>query len=83
MLGLNLGRYRKFPDVKEVGLAALPKMVAFCSRHCHYSNKKNAALLGLGTDNMIPIDVNEVGEMDIADLKRKVQKAVQEVCVFF
>lgn len=79
MLGLNLARFRKFPDVKEVGLSALPKMVAFCSKHCHYSNQKNAALLGLGTNNMVGIEVNEIGEMDINDLKRKVNIALQEV----
>jgi glutamate/tyrosine decarboxylase-like PLP-dependent enzyme len=83
MLGLNLARYRKFPDVKEVGLSALPNMVAFCSKHCHYSNKKNAALLGLGTNNMVGVNVNEVGEMDIDDLKRKVQKALDEGSVPF
>jgi len=83
MLGLNLARYRKFPDVKEVGLSALPKMVAFCSKHCHYSNKKNAALLGLGTNNMVGVEVNETGEMDIDDLKRKVDIALQEGSVPF
>jgi len=79
MLGMNLARFRKFPEVKEKGLRQLPRMVAFTSAHSHYSNKKNASLMGLGTDDLIRVKVDNQGRMDVEDLERCILKATGEV----
>lgn len=75
MLGLNLARYKKFPNVKEEGIAGLPRLLCFTNEMCHYSNQKNAALMGLGTKNMVSIKSDEVGRMDLADLRKHVEEA--------
>lgn len=38
-----------FPIVKEKGLTAVPRLVVFTSEDAHYSVKKLAAFLGIGT----------------------------------
>ena len=79
MLGMNLARFHKCPAVKEKGLCSLPRMVAFVSKHSHYSSRKNASLLGLGSDNVIPVECDEVGRMKPAELERRVKEALKEV----
>ena len=79
MLGLNLARFNKFPDVKEKGMRQLPRMVAFTSSQCHYSNKKNASLLGLGTDDLVRVGEDAAGRMDPVALERCIQQALGEV----
>jgi len=58
-------------------------MVAFTSDQCHYSNKKNASLLGLGTDDLIPVNTDELGRMDVAHLQKLVDEVVSEGAVPF
>ena len=79
MLGMNLARFHKCPDVREKGLCNMPRMVAFASSHSHYSAKKNASLLGIGSDNVIPVDCDENGRMLPKDLERRVNEALKEV----
>uniref|UniRef100_A0A8C4ETV1 Glutamate decarboxylase like 1 n=1 Tax=Dicentrarchus labrax TaxID=13489 RepID=A0A8C4ETV1_DICLA len=58
MYAVNLARYHHFPDIKEAGLSAVPRLVMFTSQECHYSISKAAALMGIGTKNvyMVPSD---------------------------
>lgn len=46
---INLARHMMFPDVKSKGLTAVPRLVVFTSEDAHYSVRKLAAFLGLGT----------------------------------
>ena len=46
---INLARHWMFPALKEQGLAAAPRLVVFTSEDAHYSVKKLAAFLGIGT----------------------------------
>uniref|UniRef100_A0AAZ3QL44 Glutamate decarboxylase like 1 n=1 Tax=Oncorhynchus tshawytscha TaxID=74940 RepID=A0AAZ3QL44_ONCTS len=58
MYAVNVARYHHCPDVKVLGLSALPRLVMFTSQECHYSVAKAAAFLGIGTNNVyvIPSD---------------------------
>uniref|UniRef100_A0A673CIS3 Glutamate decarboxylase like 1 n=1 Tax=Sphaeramia orbicularis TaxID=375764 RepID=A0A673CIS3_9TELE len=58
MYAVNLARYHHCPDVKELGLSAVPRLVLFTSQECHYSISKAAAFLGIGTKNVyvVPSD---------------------------
>ena len=76
---MNLARYSKFPDVRHTGLFGLPPIVAFASRHSHYSNRKNASLLGIGSDNVVAVECDENGRMDPKDLELKIKEAKEEV----
>uniref|UniRef100_G3P4T6 Cysteine sulfinic acid decarboxylase n=1 Tax=Gasterosteus aculeatus aculeatus TaxID=481459 RepID=G3P4T6_GASAC len=51
MYAMNLARYQLLPDVKRQGLFGLPRLNVFTSSESHYSVKKAAAFLGIGTDN--------------------------------
>ncbi|GCC34504.1 hypothetical protein chiPu_0012978 [Chiloscyllium punctatum] len=55
MYALLIARYKLFPEVKEKGMAAIPKLIAFTSEHSHFSIKKAAAALGIGTDGVVLI----------------------------
>uniref|UniRef100_A0A8C5SD55 Glutamate decarboxylase 2 n=1 Tax=Laticauda laticaudata TaxID=8630 RepID=A0A8C5SD55_LATLA len=52
MYAMLIARFKMFPEVKEKGMAAIPRLVAFTSEHSHFSVKKGAAALGIGTDSV-------------------------------
>uniref|UniRef100_A0A8C9F716 Glutamate decarboxylase 2 n=1 Tax=Pavo cristatus TaxID=9049 RepID=A0A8C9F716_PAVCR len=54
MYAMLIARFKMFPEVKEKGMAAIPRLVAFTSEHSHFSVKKGAAALGIGTDIKMP-----------------------------
>uniref|UniRef100_A0A674NS90 Discs, large (Drosophila) homolog-associated protein 1a n=1 Tax=Takifugu rubripes TaxID=31033 RepID=A0A674NS90_TAKRU len=55
LYSILLARYHFYPEVKTRGMGALPQLALFTSEHSHYSLKKSAAVLGLGTDNMVMV----------------------------
>uniref|UniRef100_A0ACB8FWZ1 Glutamate decarboxylase 2 n=1 Tax=Sphaerodactylus townsendi TaxID=933632 RepID=A0ACB8FWZ1_9SAUR len=59
MYAMLIARFKMFPEVKEKGMAAIPRLVAFTSEHSHFSVKKGAAALGIGTDSVVLIRVDE------------------------
>ena len=44
--------------------------------------KKSAALLGLGTDNILSVKTDDKGKMVPADVEAKIEQAKQDVCHF-
>ncbi|XP_034944687.1 cysteine sulfinic acid decarboxylase [Chelonus insularis] len=75
---INLARHHKFPKLKESGLAGLPRLVVFTSEDAHYSVKKLAAFLGIGTNNVYCIKVDSIGKMDVNNLEEQIIKTIQE-----
>ncbi|KAF3845513.1 hypothetical protein F7725_008676 [Dissostichus mawsoni] len=73
MFAMNLARYRLFPEVKSQGLWAVPRLTIFTSAESHYSVKKGAAYLGIGTDNIIVVKVDEGGRIIPEDLEEKIE----------
>ncbi|TWW73435.1 Glutamate decarboxylase 1 [Takifugu flavidus] len=59
LYSILLARYHFYPEVKTRGMGALPQLALFTSEHSHYSLKKSAAVLGLGTDNMVMVKCDE------------------------
>lgn len=43
------------------GVGGLGRLVAFTSVDAHYSNTKSAMTLGLGSDNLVLVNVDEEG----------------------
>ncbi|KAM9672976.1 cysteine sulfinic acid decarboxylase isoform 2-T7 [Trichechus inunguis] len=80
---VNLARYQRYPDCKQRGLRALPPLALFTSKECHYSIKKGAAFLGLGTDSVRVVKVDERGKMIPEDLERQISLAEAEGAVPF
>ncbi|XP_034004890.1 cysteine sulfinic acid decarboxylase-like isoform X1 [Trematomus bernacchii] len=73
MFAMNLARYRLFPEVKSQGLWAVPRLSIFTSAESHYSVKKGAAYLGIGTDNIVVVKVDEGGRIIPEDLEEKIE----------
>ncbi|XP_074094850.1 glutamate decarboxylase-like protein black [Cotesia typhae] len=75
---INLARHYKFPKLKETGLSGLPRLVVFTSEDAHYSIKKLAAFLGIGTSNVYCIKVDKTGKMDVDNLEEQIVGALAE-----
>ncbi|KAF3845508.1 hypothetical protein F7725_008671 [Dissostichus mawsoni] len=60
-------------EVKSQGLWAVPRLTIFTSAESHYSVKKGAAYLGIGTDNIIVVKVDEGGRIIPEDLEEKIE----------
>lgn len=80
---LHLARHRVDPHIKQRGLAGGPRLVAFTSDQSHYSYEKAAALIGLGTDNMVAVATDEQGQMLPSALEAAVAAARAEGKVCF
>ncbi|TKS87457.1 Myosin-IIIa [Collichthys lucidus] len=83
MYAMLLARFKMFPEVKEKGMSSVPRLVAFTSEHSHFSIKKGAAALGIGTESVICIKADESGKMIPADLERRILEAKQKGFVPF
>uniref|UniRef100_A0A8D0GMB7 Glutamate decarboxylase 1 n=1 Tax=Sphenodon punctatus TaxID=8508 RepID=A0A8D0GMB7_SPHPU len=73
-----VARYKRFPEIKTKGMTALPDITLFASEHSHYSVKKAAAVLGIGTDNVIAVKCDERGKMIPYELEANILKAKRQ-----
>uniref|UniRef100_A0A8C5HSN8 Glutamate decarboxylase 2 n=1 Tax=Gouania willdenowi TaxID=441366 RepID=A0A8C5HSN8_GOUWI len=83
MYAMLLARFKMFPEVKEKGMSSVPRLAAFTSEHSHFSIKKGAAALGIGTESVICIKADESGKLIPADLERRILEAKQKGFVPF
>ncbi|KAK6491692.1 acidic amino acid decarboxylase GADL1-like isoform X1 [Huso huso] len=83
MYAVNLARYKNCPNIKDEGLSGMPRLVMFTSEECHYSIRKAAAFLGIGTKNVYVVPADERGKMIPEELEKQVQRAVKEGAVPF
>ncbi|XP_017377160.1 acidic amino acid decarboxylase GADL1 [Cebus imitator] len=78
MYAMNLARYKYRPDIKEKGLFGLPRLILFTSVECHYSMKKAASFLGIGSENVCFVETDGRGKMIPEELEKKVWQARKE-----
>lgn len=64
--------------VKTDGLCGQKKLYAFVGADSHYSMDKAANILGIGTGQLVKIDINENGEMIPEALRRSIKKVMAE-----
>lgn len=58
MYGIIMARYKKFPEVKKLGVFCFNKPLAcLTSEDSHYSILKGAHWLGIGTDNVYKVQI--------------------------
>uniref|UniRef100_A0A8C1LPH0 Zgc:163121 n=1 Tax=Cyprinus carpio TaxID=7962 RepID=A0A8C1LPH0_CYPCA len=67
-----LARFHLFPAVKTHGMSVIPRLALFTSEHSHYSIKKSAAVLGIGSENVIVIRCDERGKMISSELNSSI-----------
>lgn len=65
-------RHKMFPNYKSMGLKALPQLVMYTSEDSHYSVKGAGAAIGIGTDFVVAIPVDERGKMIPEELEKEV-----------
>lgn len=75
MYGMVLARYKKLPEVKTKGLSGSPPLACFTSQAAHYSIKKGAHWLGLGTDSIYEVKTDDRDRMVPEELKRAIAEA--------
>jgi glutamate/tyrosine decarboxylase-like PLP-dependent enzyme len=76
LIGLAVARNTKAGyDLRKQGLMAAPrKMVLYASSQAHSSLQKGVELLGLGSDSLRKIPVNQALQIDLQALKAAIQK---------
>ncbi|XP_071392249.1 glutamate decarboxylase 1 [Centroberyx affinis] len=72
MYSILVARYHFYPEVKTKGMGALPQLALFTSEHGHYSVKKSAAVLGMGSENVVVVKCDERGKMIPAELESSI-----------
>lgn len=77
-LALMLSLHHKFPQVKTSGLHTLPPVAVFVSQESHYSLDKAAVMLGIGTDSLYRIAVDERGAMSVDSLEQAIAQAKED-----
>ncbi|CAN3366751.1 hypothetical protein DICA1_E24674 [Diutina catenulata] len=71
---MHMARALRYPDTKTSGNADY-KFAIFTSKHCHYSVEKSAILMGLGSQNVFKVAINDDGTLNVADLEATIEKA--------
>lgn len=66
MMAILMARDAKFPEIRTKGISA--KITLYTSEASHYSITKNAALTGIGRENVRFVKTNSKGEMVTAHL---------------
>jgi glutamate/tyrosine decarboxylase-like PLP-dependent enzyme len=72
--GIAAARSAKAPEVVRQGMRAAGRMRLYCSAEAHFSVRKAAAMLGIGSDNVRAVQTDERLRMDPAALDRLVRE---------
>jgi len=85
MSGMASAMARRFgPDYRRRGLAecgASSKPVVICSQAAHFSIRRAAVMLGIGTDNVIAVDTDAEFRMRVDKLDAALRQHQNVVCV--
>ncbi len=74
MIAMMAARDKVNLEIKQKGLSQHPQLYAFVGAESHYSMDKAAAILGIGTDHLLKVPLNENGEMDTARLQGEIEQ---------
>ncbi|KAK9753802.1 Ion transport protein [Popillia japonica] len=75
---IHCARHKLNPNVKENGIHSLPRLVMYTSEDAHYSVKKLASFMGLGTNNVYLIKTDERGRVIVQHLKEEIERTLSE-----
>jgi len=70
-----MARDKANPSVRGKGMQQI--MRVYTSKESHYSTTKNAAFAGIGRDNVVYIQSDDLGKMDPVDLENQIKADVQ------
>lgn len=75
LMAMAIARHRAAPHLKAKGIAKEPQLIAFVSAAAHYSFAKAAQILGLGTENLWTVPIDEAGQMMVPVLESLIDQA--------
>lgn len=78
MIAMLAARNHLAPAGKHQGLFGQQELYGFVSADAHYSMDRAANIIGLGTDHLCKIPVDEHGRMQTAALARRLDEIVEE-----
>lgn len=78
MIAMMAARDNVNRKIKQKGLSVERQLFAFVGADSHYSMDKAAAILGIGTDNLVKIPLDENGRMRTDALSESIQKTVDK-----
>ena len=76
-MALHCARQRRVPEVKRLGMTG-ERFKVFVSSESHYSFKKAAVALGLGTESVLVVPVDQSGKMDILALDSSIERSAAQ-----
>jgi len=76
-LAMLAARQRFMPRAMNTGLFGISPMTVFVSKDCHYSMIKSANQLGIGTNNVIKVDIDKKGRMSPEALEEAIQVSLR------
>ena len=77
LLGLACARNYAYPEYSKKGNMDIDFQI-FVSTESHYSVEKAAKIIGIGTDNIIHINCDKDGKMDVDDLDKKIRNSIDQ-----
>nr|CAD7592325.1 unnamed protein product [Timema genevievae] len=75
---ISCARHHLVPEIKTQGLHGLPRLVLYTSEDAHYSVKKMASFMGLGSDNVYLVKCDSRGKMNTTHLQEQIQRTLDE-----
>ncbi|KAJ6642727.1 Acidic amino acid decarboxylase GADL1, partial [Pseudolycoriella hygida] len=80
---ISCARCKLQPDAQSKGLSNLPRLVMFVSEQGHYSSKKFASFMGIGTNNVYIIKTDAKGKLRVDHLEKEILRSKSEgACPF-
>lgn len=73
LVAMYLARNRAVPTARRDGLPG-ERLTVYASQLSHYSVRKNAAILGMGRDNVRLVPADRTGRMRVADLRDMIRR---------
>ncbi|KAF2881098.1 hypothetical protein ILUMI_25080 [Ignelater luminosus] len=73
-IAIHLARFNYNKSIKKTGMFQHSRLMLFTSEEAHYSTQKFASFIGIGEDNVILIETDEVGRM----LPNRLEEGIQE-----
>ncbi len=74
-MAVHCARQKKIPEAKKIGMRGASLKI-FVSSEAHYSFKKATVALGLGTDSLVPVPVDNRGRMLSQNLEQLISEAL-------
>ncbi len=76
LMGMQMARDRAQPAARTTGLSG--KVIAYTSAECHYSIQKNAAILGIGREQVRLIPTDQTGGLRPDLLKQSIERDLRD-----